>query len=193
MKVYGRVTVFPIMPPRISRLYELAYNLWWSWHPEARALYRKIDPELWEQVGHNPVRFLSEVQPQHLEEAANDPEYLPHYDDVLKDFDRYMHPHLDETWFSRNYPELTHRTIAYFSAEFGIHEALPIYSGGLGILSGDHCKEASDLGLPFVGVGFHRAILTSISPGRVCKKHFTTNCIFPRHPPLLPVTQRAMR
>ncbi len=154
MKVYGRVTVFPTMPPRISRLYELAYNLWWSWHPEARALYRKLDPELWERVGHNPVHFLSEVEPRYLEKAANDSEYLPHYDNILQDFDRYMHPRGEETWFSRNYPELVDRTIAYFSAEFGLHEALPIYSGGLGILSGDHCKEASDLGLPFVGVGF---------------------------------------
>ncbi len=154
MKVYGRVTVFPIMPPRISRLYELAYNLWWSWHAEARALYRELDPDLFEQVGHNPVRFLSELQPQNFEKAANNPAYLARYDSILKDFDRYMHPRADETWFSRNYPEFTHRTIAYFSAEFGLNEALPIYSGGLGILSGDHCKEASDLGLPFVGVGF---------------------------------------
>jgi starch phosphorylase len=154
VKVYGRVTVFPIMPARISRLYELAYNLWWSWHPEARALYRKLDPDLWEAVGHNPVRFLSEVEPRRLEEAANDGEYLPRYDAVLRDFDEYMHPGQGGTWFSRTYPELTNCTIAYFSAEFGLHEALPIYSGGLGILSGDHCKEASDLGLPFVGVGF---------------------------------------
>lgn len=154
MKVYGRVTVFPTMPPRISRLYELAYNLWWSWHPEARALYRKLDPQLWEEVGHNPVRFLSEIEPHYLEEAAHDPEYLPRYDSVLTEFDRYMHPQAGETWFSHTYPELKDRTIAYFSAEFGLHESLPIYSGGLGILSGDHCKEASDLGLPFVGVGF---------------------------------------
>src|SRR5438874_3194655 len=142
------------MPARISQLYELAYNLWWSWHPEARALYRKLDPSLWEEVGHNPVRFLSEVQPRLLEQATNDAVYLEHYDDVLRDFDHYMHPGIDETWFSQTYPELTNQVIAYFSAEFGIHEALPIYSGGLGILSGDHCKEASDLGLPFVGVGF---------------------------------------
>ena len=72
VKVFGRVTVFPIMPARISRLYELAYNLWWSWHPEARALYEKLDPELWEEAGHNPVRFLSEVRPALLEQAAND-------------------------------------------------------------------------------------------------------------------------
>jgi len=154
VKVYGRVTVFPIMPPRISRLYELAYNLWWSWHPEALELYKKLDHKLWEEVGHNPVRFLSEVEPRLLEHAANDDDYLEHYDSVLRNFDRYMHPKPEETWFSRTYPELENYTIAYFSAEFGLHEALPIYSGGLGILSGDHCKEASDLGLPFVGVGF---------------------------------------
>lgn len=154
MKVFGRVTVFPIMPPRISRLYELAYNLWWSWHPEALALYRKLDPALWEEVGHSPVRFLSEVQPLLLERAANDADYLERYDSVLREFDHYLHPGPEETWFARTYPEYTENVIAYFSAEFGLHEALPIYSGGLGILSGDHCKEASDLGLPFVGVGF---------------------------------------
>ncbi|MBV9688927.1 MAG: alpha-glucan family phosphorylase [Ktedonobacteraceae bacterium] len=154
MKVYGRMTVFPIMPIRINRLYELAYNLWWSWHREARALYRKLEPELWEQVGHNPVRFLSEVPPQLLEEAAQNTEYLQHYDSIINDFDHYMHPSVEDTWFPHTYPEHVTDTIAYFSAEFGLHESLPIYSGGLGILSGDHCKEASDLGLPFVGVGF---------------------------------------
>ena len=154
MKVYGRMTVFPIMPSRINRLYELAYNLWWSWHHEARTLYSTLAPELWEEAGHNPVRFLSEVQPSHLEEVANSPDYLRHYDSVLRDFDAYMHPSEDGTWFMHTYPEYANCTIAYFSAEFGLHEALPIYSGGLGILSGDHCKEASDLNLPFVGVGF---------------------------------------
>ena len=154
MKVYGRITVFPIMPTRINRLYELAYNLWWSWHPEARALYSTLNPDLWEQVGHNPVRFLSELQPHVLEKAAADTQYLDVYDSVIHDFDYYMHPRPDDTWFTHTYPEMATKTIAYFSAEFGINEALPIYSGGLGILSGDHCKEASDLGLPFVGVGF---------------------------------------
>src|SRR2546421_11355551 len=148
------MTVFPIMPSRISRLYELAYNLWWSWHPEARALYKTRDPDLWQEVGHNHVRLLSEVRPARLEEVASSADYLQSYDNVLSDFDAYMHPRANETWFSRTYPELIHCTIAYFSAEFGLHESLPIYSGGLGILSGDHCKEASDLGLPFVGVGF---------------------------------------
>src|SRR5581483_10227528 len=90
VKVYGRITVFPIMPARINRLYELAYNLWWSWHPEARALYSTLDPELWEQAGHNPVRFLSEVRPARLEEAAADNEYLQQYDSVIENFDRYI-------------------------------------------------------------------------------------------------------
>ncbi len=154
MKVFGRMTVFPIMPARINRLYELAYNLWWSWHSEARALYRTLDSELWDHVGHNPVRFLSEVEPKRLEEAAQRTKYLKEYDSVLRDFDHYMNPGPEDTWFLTTYPELANHVIAYFSAEFGINEALPIYSGGLGILAGDHCKEASDLGLPFVGVGF---------------------------------------
>src|SRR6476646_3303550 len=93
VKVYGRMTVFPIMPARISRLYELAYNLWWSWHPEARTLYSSLDPELWEQVGHNPVRFLSDVQPQILEQAAANDDYLKEYDEVIGEFDHYIHPH----------------------------------------------------------------------------------------------------
>jgi starch phosphorylase len=154
VKVYGRITVFPVMPARINRLYELAYNLWWSWHPEARTLYSVLDPDLWEEIGHNPVHFLSRVEPKFLEKAAENTDYLQQYDSVISDFDHYMHPRVDETWFTQTYPELADKTIAYFSAEFGIHESLPIYSGGLGILSGDHCKEASDLGLPFVGVGF---------------------------------------
>ncbi len=142
----------PKLPPRISRLSRLAYNLWWSWNPEARRLYRAIDPELWEYVYHNPVKFLRRVDPGRLERAASDERYLARYHEVMSAFDAYMKP--DTTWFERTYPHLKGHTIAYFSAEFGLHESLPIYSGGLGILSGDHCKAASDLGLPFVGVGF---------------------------------------
>lgn len=153
MKAFGRVTVFRTLPSRISRLHELAYNLWWSWHPEARELFSSLDPDLWELVKHNPVRLLSELKPQVLEKASQDPEYLPRYDSMLNEFDEYMHPRPGETWFSRTYPDLINHTIAYFSAEFGLDESLPIYSGGLGILSGDHAKEASDLDLPYLGVG----------------------------------------
>src|SRR5260370_24854820 len=148
------MTVFHSLPSRINRLHELAYNVWWSWHPEACALYSSLDPGLWEHAGHNPVRFLIKAQPQVFENAAKDAGYLQRYDSVFSRFDAYLHPRPGDTWFARTYPDLTDHTIAYFSAEFGLHESLPIYSGGLGILSGDHAKEASDLDLPFVGVGF---------------------------------------
>ncbi|HLJ81984.1 MAG TPA: alpha-glucan family phosphorylase [Ktedonobacterales bacterium] len=152
MKVLGRMAVFPAIPPRIGRLHELAYNLWWTWNTEAQALYAWIDGELWAKTEHNAVRVLLEAAPERLTALAGDAEFLRAYDRVLAAFDAYMRP--ESTWFSRTYPGDTGKTIAYFSAEFGLHESLPIYSGGLGILSGDHCKEASDLGLPFVGVGF---------------------------------------
>ena len=152
MNVLGRLSIFPRIPEPLSRLPELAYNLWWCWNVDAQALFGDIDPGLWERVTHNPVKFQREVSQQKLDTAAADPAYLARYQAVMARFDAYMNP--SETWFSRHYPDLAEKTIAYFSAEFGLHEALPIYSGGLGVLSGDHCKTASDLGLPFVAVGF---------------------------------------
>ncbi|MCS6844969.1 MAG: alpha-glucan family phosphorylase [Caldilineales bacterium] len=152
MNILGRVSVFPLIPEPLKRLTELANNLWWSWDHEAQTLFRDIDPDLWERVQHNPVKFNREVAQHKLDAAAADPAYLERFNAVMARFDAYMNP--TETWFSRHFPELAGHVIAYFSAEFGLHEALPIYSGGLGILSGDHCKTASDLGLPFVGVGF---------------------------------------
>ena len=152
MKILGHLSVFPRLPERIQRLEELSYNLWWAWHPEAQELFASLDPGLWEETNHNPVKVLQQVGQERLESAASDAAYLARYDAVLAAFDAYMGA--TDTWFARNYPELKDHVIAYFSAEFGLHEVLPIYSGGLGILSGDHCKEASDLGLPLVGVGF---------------------------------------
>jgi starch phosphorylase len=144
--------LFTPVPDRITRLRELAYNLWWAWHPEAQELFRTIDPDLWELDYHNPVDFLRDVRQRKLEEAASSPAYLKQYDAVLKSFDAYMGA--KKTWYTRHYPDAKGEQIAYFSAEFGLHESLPIYSGGLGILSGDHVKEASDMALPFVAVGF---------------------------------------
>jgi len=144
--------LFTPIPQRINRLRELAFNIWWSWHPEAQDLYRRIDPELWEQDYHNPVDFLRDVRQRRLEDAVEDAEYLRQYDRVLESFDRYMGE--KQTWFARTFPDAKNETIAYFSAEFGLHESLPIYSGGLGVLAGDHAKEASDIGLPFVAIGF---------------------------------------
>ena len=152
MKILGRLAVFPTIPQRIGRLHELAYNLWWAWNPDAQILYSTIDPVLWQRTEHNAVRLLAEAAPERLNALADDADYLARYDLVLSEFDRYMAA--EETWYIRTFPGQQETVIAYFSAEFGLHESLPIYSGGLGILSGDHCKEASDLGLPFVGVGF---------------------------------------
>ncbi|MGH2487195.1 MAG: alpha-glucan family phosphorylase, partial [Ktedonobacterales bacterium] len=152
MKIIGRMAVFPTIPQRIERLHELAYNLWWTWHTTAQDLYAAIDLALWEQTEHNAVRVLMEAPSERLAALAEDAAFLDQYDRVLADFDTYMRA--EDTWYRRTFPQQGKRTIAYFSAEFGLHESLPIYSGGLGILSGDHCKEASDLGLPFVGVGF---------------------------------------
>ncbi len=152
MNVLGQLAVYPTPDPRITRIVELAYNLWWSWHPEAQSLYEEIDSDLWKEVNHNPVLLLRRVRQQKLDSVARDAAYVARYQAVMSAFDAYMHP--DETWYSRTYPDLGARQIAYFSAEFGLHESLPIYSGGLGILAGDHCKAASDLGLPFVAVGF---------------------------------------
>ncbi|MFQ3630375.1 alpha-glucan family phosphorylase [Roseiflexus sp.] len=146
--------LFTPIPERIARLRDLAYNLWWSWHPEAQDLYRHIDADLWEEDYHNPVDFLRDVRQRKLEVAAADPAYLAEYDRVMESFDRYMTA--EDTWYRRTFGNGNGNDvmIAYFSAEFGLHESLPIYSGGLGVLAGDHVKEASDLGLPFVAVGF---------------------------------------
>ncbi len=140
------------LPARIARLGELAYNLWWSWDPQGRGVFQEIDPEVWQQVYHNPVHFLREVSPDKLRAASASQAFLQRYDAVVAAFDQYREAPI--TWFNATYPYLADQPIAYFSAEFGLHESLPIYSGGLGVLSGDHTKEASDLGLPFVGVGF---------------------------------------
>ena len=140
------------IPSRIGRLEELAYNFWWSWHREARDLFKMLDYSLWRSTGHNPARMLLEMSPGQLEERACDPLFLRQYDAVMMALDQDLcNGHL---WFPEKYPELTDRPIAYFSAEFGLHQSLPIYSGGLGVLAGDHCKEASDIGLPLVAVGF---------------------------------------
>ncbi|MEI7988515.1 MAG: alpha-glucan family phosphorylase [Chloroflexota bacterium] len=139
------------LPRRINRLSELAYNLWWAWNPDAYRLFIRIDKDLWEQVYHNPVRFLKQVERSALNAVTQDRYYLEDYDRVFKEFDEYQTT--QDTWFLRTYPECKGRQIAYLSMEFGLSEVLPIYSGGLGVLSGDHIKEASDLGLPMVAVG----------------------------------------
>jgi glycogen phosphorylase len=140
------------LPERISGLGPLAENLWWSWQPQAENLYRDLNPVLFDSLEENPVLLLSAVAPARLRQAAADPDYLARYDEVMKRFNDLLTANPATTWVGEHQPELIERPVAYFSAEFGVHPSLPIYSGGLGVLAGDHAKAASDLGLPLVGV-----------------------------------------
>jgi glycogen phosphorylase len=140
------------LPDRINRLDELAYDLWWSWTPAARRVFRHIDYPLWRRTAHNPVRMLQVLPEATLERAMKDPAWLADYDAAVARLDQARSAH--HTWCTTECPELTGRSVAYFSAEFALHQSLPIYAGGLGVLAGDHCKEASDLGVPLIGVGF---------------------------------------
>jgi starch phosphorylase len=141
------------LPRRLRRLPDLAYNLWWTWNSDAGTVFRRIDPEIWETVAHNPVIFLRKVSRSALTAATRDLSYLEHYDEVVRSFDEYLIAG-KEAWYPQHHAEKMASPIGYFSTEFGLHESLPIYAGGLGILSGDHLKEASDLGLPLVAMGF---------------------------------------
>ncbi len=153
MNIIQHISVKPSLPEAIGRLDELAYNLVWSWLPGATDLFAAIDTGIWSATNHNPVRLLSEVDQERLNAVARCKTYLERYADVMRRFDAYMSP-AARTWIHDRHPDKSTQVIAYFSAEYGLHESLPIYSGGLGILSGDHLKEASDLGLPLVGIGF---------------------------------------
>ena len=141
----------PALPAAVEGLAELAGNLSWSWHREARALFRTVDEVLWHQTRHNPIRFLREVDPAKLEELAANEAFKGELDRIMA----WMAGERtnEHTWFGRKWPDLREGTAAYFCAEFAIHNSVPIYSGGLGILAGDHCKAASDLGVPLVGIG----------------------------------------
>ncbi len=147
----ARINVIPNLPEPLRRLQELAYNLRWAWDHETIALFRRIDRDLWEATGHNPVSLLGQVSQERLEAACEDPAFMAHLNMVCESFDAYMSA--KNTWYETHYGQLEKPIIAYFSMEFGITEALQNYSGGLGVLSGDHLKSASDLGLPLVGVG----------------------------------------
>lgn len=151
MYIFNRVTVVPQLPKRIAKLTEIANNLWWSWNTEFLKLFQTIDSDLWETVEKNPTKFLKLVSQERIEKIATDSAFLTEYDKVVEHFESYMNS--EDTWFNKNYPNNKNDLIAYFSAEYGLDEIVPIYSGGLGILSGDHLKSASDLGLPFVACG----------------------------------------
>jgi starch phosphorylase len=140
------------LPRKISRLPELAYNLWWTWHPQAQNLFSRIDFSLWEACRHNPVQFLRSAKRPQLNAALSNVNYMDTYDKVMEAFDRYLGA--TDTWYRRENPDLLNRPIAYISTEYGLHETIQGYAGGLGVLAGDLIKEASDLGIPVVGLGF---------------------------------------
>ena len=140
------------LPDRIHRLQNLAQDLWWSWNTDARGVFRDLDYPLWRQTAHNPVRMLKLVSAETLERAVAHREWLANYDHAIARLDAARAAH--HTWCESQCPELNRGSIAYFSAEFALHQSLPIYAGGLGVLAGDHCKEASDLGVPLIAVGF---------------------------------------
>jgi glycogen phosphorylase len=143
---------FRNLPKRIDRLEEIALNLWWSWHNGARDLFRILDRSLWQQTEHNPVELLVRIGDDKLEQASRDPDFLALYDATILSFDSEMPD--SRTWYAtREGPRLP-GPVAFFSPEFAMHSSLPIYAGGLGILAGDICKEANDIGLPLVGLGF---------------------------------------
>jgi starch phosphorylase len=145
-------SLFPDLPRRLGGLGELAANLWWSWHPAARVLFKMLDRQAWKESGHNPVKVLRDLPRKVLESAARDPDYLRHYDAALAEFRTYMNA--KGGYFTENIVDPKHYPIAYFSAEYGLHHSLPFYAGGLGFLAGDYIKECSDLKVPLVAVGF---------------------------------------
>ncbi len=174
MYVFNKITVIPQLPERIRGLSTIANNLWWSWNTEFLKLFKTIDIDLWEKVDKNPTKFLNLVSQEKLDSIIKNKSFLTEYDEIYNNFKNYMES--KSTWFTSKYPENKSNLIAYFSAEYGLDEILPIYSGGLGILSGDHLKSASDLGIPLVAVGllykngyFHQ----EIDEHGIQKDHYT--------------------
>jgi starch phosphorylase len=141
---------FPSLPDRIHGLGDLAYNLWWAWHPQARELFRILNLQAWRESVHNPVRLLSILTEDTYSKVLQDRDFLAHYDAVMDQFS--AETDSPSGWFSSEYGRLN-APIAYFSAEYGLHVSLPVYAGGLGILAGDYIKECSDLAIPVVALG----------------------------------------
>ena len=139
------------LPRPVAKLYDLSYNLWWTWSRRARELFTAVDAHAW-ALYRNPVQLLINVEPTHWQSLLETESFLETYQQVIRKLETYMGD-TSGSWFRRTFPTYDRGPIAYFSMEYGVHESLALYSGGLGVLSGDHCKSASDLGLPFVAVG----------------------------------------
>lgn len=138
------------LPKKLEPLGVMAYNLWWAWHTPATEMFRNINPELWENSHHNPIAMISSLSPEDCERLLSDEIFIANMKNVYEEFQEYI---ALPRWFSKNHKNAGDMLVAYFSAEYGIHESVQLYSGGLGILSGDHCKSSSDMGIPLVAVG----------------------------------------
>src|SRR6185295_11626692 len=146
-----QLTAVPQVPERIKNLVGIAANLAWSWDPGSRELFANIDRTLWSITRHNPLALLQRVDPARLARLANDSRFLERYDRAVDRLNGLAST--AGTWFASTSPQSASPPVAYFCAEFALHNSVPIYSGGLGVLAGDHCKAASDLGVPLIGVG----------------------------------------
>jgi starch phosphorylase len=145
-------TVIPIysIPQQIQLLEKLSKNLWWSWNHEAQNIFAELSPRLWSRFNHNPILVMNNISNEELTAVLSDQDFSEKLNRVLNEFETYLSD--NNTWADKHASEFKTNPVAYFSAEFGLHESLPIYSGGLGILAGDHIKSASDIGLNFVGI-----------------------------------------
>src|SRR5438046_5688925 len=151
MPTFQTYNVTPTLPAALEPLREMSFNLWWTWEPSARRLFRQLDPELWNRTNHNPVRMLQLSRQSRLEEVSQDNAFLRELKEVHDTFRNYLAR--KDTYGKTAADSAIKNPVAYFSAEFGFHESIPNYSGGLGILASDHCKSASDLDLNFVAIG----------------------------------------
>src|SRR5438874_1073467 len=151
MPNFQTYNIVPTLPAALEPLREVSFNVWWTWEPSARRLFRHLDPELWNRTNHNPIRMLQLSRQARLEELATDKTFLRELKQVYDAFQKYLTR--NDTYGKTGAGAVLQKPVAYFSAEFGFHESIPNYSGGLGILSGDHCKSASDLDLNFVAIG----------------------------------------
>ncbi|HYS42997.1 MAG TPA: alpha-glucan family phosphorylase, partial [Geobacteraceae bacterium] len=149
-KMLHRFTVVPSLPKELAALQRIAYNLWWTWEPAAIELFKRLDFDLWLKSRHNPVEMLGILQQTTLDGLKTDEGFMSHLAQVDEKLQEYLSA---KTWYEKTCDGEPSMRVAYFSMEFGLHESLPVYSGGLGILAGDHLKSASDLGIPLVGVG----------------------------------------
>ncbi|NOZ62738.1 MAG: glycosyltransferase family 1 protein [Calditrichaeota bacterium] len=150
MKPLKMFAVAPSLPEQLTPLKTLAYNLWWSWNPDAIDLFRRVDWDIWEKSNHNPIKMLGMVSQARFDKLAFDDGFLSHLRRVTEELENYLS---GTTWYEKKFGKPENEKIAYFSAEFGLTDCVPLYSGGLGVLAGDHLKSASDMGIPLIGVG----------------------------------------